>query len=159
RFLCMPADISIELLADHTDLIARVGEIRWEEWGHPPEPEDLDWWVTVTANESGRDHLPVTWVAIDQGQAVGAVGLAVFDLEERRDRTPWIIGMVVSPEYRGMGIGSQLLARLQAFALRQDYSEIWVATGGHAVDFYRKNGWEQTEILRRSTTETATILV
>lgn len=40
--------VSIGLLADHPPLIPAVGEMRWREWGRPPEPESLDWWVEVT---------------------------------------------------------------------------------------------------------------
>src|SRR5215213_1125804 len=113
----MPMNISIKLLADYPHLFPAVGEIRWKEWGHPPEPVSLAWWVNVTRQESGRGTLPVTWVAVDnQGQAVGAVGLGEFDIEERHDRTPWILGMIVASNYRGMGIGAQLLAALEIFA-------------------------------------------
>ena len=153
-------NVSIELLADYPHLFQAVGEMRWKEWGHPPEPDQLEWWVNVTAQESGRNSLPVTWVAVDdQNQAIGAVGLAEFDIEERRDRTPWIIGMIVTPHCRGMGIGRQLLATLEIFAHQNGYSQIWVGTGGQAVDFYQKCGWKLTEVIERPTGETVRILV
>ncbi len=151
--------ISIQLLADYPELIPAVGEIRWRDWGHAPEPEELDWWVNVTEKESGRDNLPVTWVAIDeQGQAVGAVGLAPLDIEERRDRTPWVIGMIVSPETRERGIGRALLSALEAFASSKGYGQIWVGTGDQAVHFYEKCGWTLTESIERTTGETVLIL-
>ncbi|MBI1282454.1 MAG: GNAT family N-acetyltransferase [Anaerolineaceae bacterium] len=155
----MPTNISIKFLADYPHLISTVGEIRWKEWGHPPEPESLDWWVKVTERQSGRDHLPVTWVAIDdQNQAVGAVGLAEFDIEERHDRTPWVIGMIVVDDNRNRGIGAQLLAALEQFASQAGYSQIWVATGEPAVGFYQKCGWMLTEIIQRPHGETPKIL-
>jgi hypothetical protein len=81
--------VSVELLADHLHLVSAMGEMRWREWGHPPEPEALDWWVDITAPEAGRGGLPITWVAIDApGKVIGAVGLNEFDIEERRDRSP-----------------------------------------------------------------------
>lgn len=151
--------ISVALLADHPHLIPTVGEIRWKEWGHPPEPESLDWWIDVTSREAGREALPVTWVAIDPlGQAVGAVGLGEFDVEERRDRSPWVLGMIVAAPYRGMGIGRKLMSALESFAYDRGQSRVWVATGGPAVDFYRKCGWEMTEILHRSSGEVMSIL-
>jgi GNAT superfamily N-acetyltransferase len=138
--------ISVQLLADYPHLISAVGAIRWREWGHPPEPTSLNWWVDVTAREAGRDTLPVTWVAIDaQGQAVGAVGLGEFDIEERRDRSPWVLGMIVLPELRGLGIGSQLMGSLEAWAGQHGYPQVWVATGGRAVQFYQKCGWVLVE--------------
>src|SRR5947209_2567806 len=123
--------IAVQLLADNENLIAAIGKLRWREWGRAPEPEDLDWWVNVTAREAGRDHMPLTWVAIDErGGALGAVGLGEFDIEERRDRSPWVLGMIVRPDRRGMGIGRLLLAHLEAWAGIHVYTQVWVATGG-----------------------------
>jgi GNAT superfamily N-acetyltransferase len=151
--------VSVELLADHQHLVSAIGEIRWREWGHPPEPEHLDWWVDITARESGRDTLPVTWVAIDSlGRALGAVGLGAFDIEERHDRSPWVLGMIVALQGRGMGIGRQLLGTLEAWAHQRGYSRAWVATGGRAVDFYQKCGWELAEIISRPSGEVVTVL-
>lgn len=151
--------ISIELLADHPYLVPVIGEIRWREWGHPPEPESLDWWIEVTAREAGRDELPVTWVAIDlDGQAVGAVGLGQFDIEERRDRSPWVLGMIVTAGYRDKGIGGKLMKALESWAYHHGYSQAWVATGGRAVNFYQKCGWELAEVISRSSGEAVSVL-
>lgn len=63
-------------MADVPHLVAAVGQIRWREWGHAPEPDGLSWWVDVTGREAGREGLPVAFVAVDMvGEAVGAVGL------------------------------------------------------------------------------------
>jgi GNAT superfamily N-acetyltransferase len=151
--------VTIGLLADHPQLVPAVGQIRWREWGRPPEPESLDWWVDATTREAGRAELPVTWVAFDsRGEAVGAVGLGRFDIEERRDRSPWVLGMIVTVQQRGLGSGSKLMKALEAWAQGHAYSQIWVATSGRAVDFYRKCGWELTETFQRSSGETVLIL-
>lgn len=151
--------VSVELLADNPQLIPTVAEIRWREWGHPPEPESLDWWVEVTAREAGRESLPVTWVAIDsRGQALGAVGLGQFDIEERRDRSPWVLGMIVAAANRGRGIGGQLMQALEEWAYQYGYSQAWVATGGRAIRFYQKCGWVLSERVDRSSGETMSIL-
>jgi GNAT superfamily N-acetyltransferase len=151
--------VSIELLADHPHLVPAVGQIRWREWGHPPEPESLDWWIDVTAREAGRTDLPVSWVAIDiPGKTVGAVGLGEFDIEERHDRSPWVLGMIVVAERRGLGIGGQLMEALESWARQRGYSQVWVATGGRAVDFYRKCGWDLTEVFNRPSGEVVSIL-
>ncbi len=150
--------LSVHLLADHPELVAAVGEMRWREWGHAPEPEELEWWVDVTAREAGREGLPVTWVAIDdRGCAVGAVGLAQFDLEERSDRSPWLIGMIVSRPLRGKGIGGTLVERLTAYARDRGYADVWVATGGKAIDFYKKHGWHLFEVLDQSSGESTVL--
>lgn len=154
-----PGAVTVQLLADNERLIAAIGEMRWREWGHAPEPEDLGWWVAGTAREAGRDDLPITWVALDgRGGALGAVGLGEFDLEERRDRSPWVWGMIVRPDRRGMGVGSLLMAQLEAWAGTHGYEQVWVATGGRAIDFYRKCGWELSETVERLSGEAASVL-
>ena len=154
-----PSIVSIELLADHPHLIPAVGELRWREWGHPPEPERLDWWIDVTAREAGREDLPVTWVAIDSGgHAVGAVGLGKFDIEERRDRSPWVLGMIVDVQYRNGRIGSKLMEALELWAHQKGHFHTWVATGGRAVDFYQKCGWKLAEMIQRPSGEIVSIL-
>jgi GNAT superfamily N-acetyltransferase len=151
--------VTIQLLADNEQLIGAIGELCWREWGHAPEPEDLDWWVEVTRREAGRDSLPISWVAIDEdGAALGRVGLGEFDIEERRDRSPWVLGMIVQPEHRGKGIGGLLMAQLEAWAASQGYPQAWVATGGRAIGFYQKCGWEVSETIKRPSGETATVL-
>ena len=154
-----PGLVTIQLLADNQHLIEPIGDLRWREWGHAPEPEDRNWWVDVTAREAGRGRLPITWVAIDdRGGARGAVGLDVFDLEERRDRSPWVVGMIVHPNHRGMGFGSLLIATLEAWAQSHGYEQVWVATGGRAIDFYRKCGWEMSEKVERASGEIVSVL-
>jgi GNAT superfamily N-acetyltransferase len=152
-------NISIKLLADQPELIAAVGELRWRDWGNPADPDSLDEWVKISEKEAGYDRLPVTWVAIDDhGQTVGVIGLDEFDIDERRDRSPWVVGVIVAADRRSTGIGSQLMAALEAFAHSKDYSQLWVATGGRAVNFYQKCGWKLTEIIERPNGEKVSIL-
>ncbi|TDD17962.1 GNAT family N-acetyltransferase [Nonomuraea diastatica] len=67
--------------------------------------------MRITEREAGLDDLPVTFVAMDgTGRVLGGVGLSMYDLEERRDRSPWVVGMIVRPEQHGAGVG-QLLVR------------------------------------------------
>src|SRR5689334_21810214 len=151
--------VTIALLADHEHLIPALGELCWREWGHPPEPTDLSWWIETTRGEAGRDQLPMTWVALDgDGAALGRVGLGEFDIEERRDRSPWVLGMIVQPDRRGSGIGSLLMAQLEAWAANVGYTQAWVATGDQAIDFYRKCGWELSETIERDSGETTRVL-
>ena len=154
-----PTNISIKLLADQPHLIGAVGELRWREWGDSADPDSLDRWIKISEAEAGYDRLPVTWVAVDdQGQVVGAIGLDKFDIEERRDRSPWVVGVIVAAHRRSSGIGGQLMAALEAFAHVSGNPQLWVATGGRAVSFYQKCGWMLTEIIERPSGERVSIL-
>jgi hypothetical protein len=100
----------------------------------------------------------MTWVASDQSGALGAVGVGQFDIEERRDRSPWVLGMIVRGDRRGAGIGRLLLAYLEVgTCYRQGYEQLWVATGGAAVGFYQRCRWRIYETVDRDF-EPATVL-
>ena len=81
-----------------------------------------------------------------------------FDLDERQDRSPWVVGAIVRPARRGKGIGHALMAGLETWATKLGIDQIWVATGGRAVHFYQQCGWEHVEDLLTEGGEMATIL-
>ncbi|HXH78273.1 GNAT family N-acetyltransferase [Nocardioides sp.] len=142
---------STALLADLPECIPAVADLRWREWGHPPEPVERSFWLDVTTREAGRSALPVTFVCLDDsGEVVGAVGLDVHDLEERRETSPWVIGTIVSPDRRGSGAGRLLMRHLEHWATEHGFGELWVGTSG-AAGFYRGCGWQPTEDFVTST--------
>jgi len=151
--------VTIESLADRPDLMVAVARIRYNEWGGEPGREDLRWWVDTTREESGRDGLPVTFVATDaDGEAVGAVGIIPVEYAELADRGPWVVGTIVRADRRGRGIGTALLARLARWAADEGFDRVWVATGGPAVDFYRGCGFTVTEVARLADGDAVTVL-
>jgi GNAT superfamily N-acetyltransferase len=137
------------LLADHPELVAEVGVLRWREWGDAPTPGD---WIEITAREAGSEHLPITLVAMDlDGHALGAVALGdrddALDETERRDRGPWLLGMVVRRPERLCGVGRLMVSAVEDVARSRGHDRVWVATGDHAVEFYRHCGWSDDEQL------------
>ncbi len=149
---------SICLLADRPECIAAIADMRWREWGHSPEPEDPAFWLETTSREAGRDRLPVTFVAVESsGDAIGTVGLDEFDLEERRDRSPWITGTIVRSDYRRAGVGRALMECVETWAAEQDIAEVWVGTGA-ADSFYRRCGWQPIETYTTTVGQRMTVL-
>jgi len=154
-----PPPVTIELLADRPDLLTPLAHIRWREWGDEPGRQDLQWWIDTTINESGRETPPVTFVAVNPvDQAVGGVGLAPFDPPERTDRGPWVVGTIVRADRRGEGVGTALMNHLRQWATTAGITQLWVATGRPAIDFYRACGFAITEVLDRNNGEQTTIL-
>lgn len=154
----MPAATVIALLADMPECIPAVADMRWREWGHPPEPEDPSWWLETTAREAGRSELPVTFVAVDaSGDAIGAVGIDEYDLDERRDTSPWVTGMIVRDDRRSLGVGGALMRRAESWALQHGVVEMWVGTDT-AARFYQQCGWQPVEVYTTGTGERVSVL-
>jgi predicted N-acetyltransferase YhbS len=143
--------LTVTLLADSLASAEAVAMLRWQEWGCPPEPEDPAWWLEVTLSEAGKEELPVTFVARDDvGAVLGAVGLDIYDLDDRHDTTPWVTGMIVRHDLRGQGIGSKLMRHLERWAAEHHIAEAWVGTESAAA-FYEKCGWIPQERFVTST--------
>src|SRR5215467_7638334 len=120
---------TICMLADRPDLAVGWAELHWREWGGEPGREELAWWVNDAQQAVRRECVPVAFVAVgDDGTVLGGVGMHEYDLDERRDRSPWVVGTIVRPDRRGQCIGQALMARLQAWAAEAGIEQVWVAT-------------------------------
>jgi N-acetylglutamate synthase-like GNAT family acetyltransferase len=53
-------------------------------------------------------------------------------------RAPWVGGMIVRPDLRGSGVGTILMAGLDAWARAAGIAQAWVVTARRAIDFYRQ---------------------
>lgn len=158
----MTSSISaITLLADRPDLAAKWAELHWREWGNEAGREELSWWVDDASQAVRRTNVPVALIALGHDDEVlGGVGLHQFDLEERRDRSPWVVGMIVRADRRGEGIGQALMAHLEAWAVNAAIEQVWVCTetDGGAVPFYLQCGYERIEDLATHRGDIVTIL-
>ena len=150
--------VTVSLLADFPDAIPAVAGMRWQEWGHAPEPEDPAWWLDVSAREAGRDGLPVTFVARSAANEVlGAVGLDTYDLDERRETSPWVTGVIVRRDHRKKGVGRTLMQHLERWAAEHGIAEAWVGTD-LARTFYERCGWTLLETFTNTTGQQISVL-
>jgi GNAT superfamily N-acetyltransferase len=159
----LPPAVGIEFLADHPALIPAIGQLRYDEWGAASQT-GLAGWTAITAREAGRAELPITWVALaDNGEALGAAGLQPgSDLAGRSEFCPAVVGVIVAPGYRGLGIGRRLLTAIAQWAQEHGRGPLYVVTGDTAVGFYRQCGWglvEETTITGPDTQATERVNV
>ena len=148
----------IVMLADRPELAAGWAKLHWREWGAEPGQETLAWWVTDAERVLERERVPVAFVAVDEAGAVlGGVGMHEFDLVERRDRSPWVVGTIVRADRRGTGIGQALVTHLTLWAIRVGITQMWVATE-HARAFYERCGFQFVEELAPQRGEVVSVL-
>lgn len=134
-------EILVGSLAAHPHLAPAVVDIAWASWGDGLPQEEYERWLRLAQEDARRNsRFSAGFVALHEGQAVGTVQLHEFDIEAMADRSPWVCGMIVKPEYRGKGIGRRLLAALESFAASRGVDTVWVFTGA-AAGFYQQCGW------------------
>ena len=94
---------------------------------------------------------PVVLVALlPSGEPCGTVTLDYGDMSDRPEMSPWLSSLFVPPQFRGHGIGSQLVRFMQETV--RDLSDVdmlylWVDLGKKQIGMYQKCGFEEIEQL------------
>lgn len=140
----MTQPVSIELLADHRELLPLLQEWFESEWpsyyganGPGNALEDL----RAFAN---RGSLPIGAVALRQGVACGVAALKPESIASHRHLSPWAAAGLVSPSERGKGIGSLLLAALEREAGKLGFPFIYCGTST-AESLLQRCQWQLME--------------
>lgn len=139
----MGVTIRVESFSAHPDLIEDVVGMAWAEWGGTLSAGEHARWLREAERDCRLNTVfSAGLVALNEHEAVGTVQLHEFDIDAMRDRSPWICGMVVRPEYRRMQVGRRLLEAAHRFAAVNGVERLWVFTE-RAAGFYEACGWER----------------
>ena len=107
------------------------------------EQEDLQVYVRGFG-ESPHDHC---LVAECDGKIVGAVWVRLMDdYGHRDDQTP-SLAISLYPDYRGQGIGTQLLRQMMELLRQEGYAQVSLSVqkANYALRMYQKAGFEIVE--------------
>lgn len=83
-------------------------------------------------------RIPLSLIARVDGQLVGTVNLIENDDRKRTHLRPWLAAMVMAKEFRGQGVGTQLVRALLAEAQRLGFATVYFGTDGSG--FYERIG-------------------
>ena len=109
--------------------------------------------VTPQLEWDGMDEKAIHFLVFNDKAAIGCARAIVIKNHMQLGR------MAVLKEYRGQGIGSALIEKAMTTAKLNQLSAIYISAQCHAIDFYKKFGFEVTsdiyldaEILHRDMT-------
>jgi predicted N-acetyltransferase YhbS len=80
------------------------------------------------ATASDPDTIPLSLLALCDDTPIGTVNLVENDNDERPDLSPWLAALLVLPEHRGQGVGSQLVRSVIAEAARLGIRQVFLGT-------------------------------
>ncbi|MDA2938541.1 GNAT family N-acetyltransferase [Acidobacteria bacterium AH-259-A15] len=153
---CAPmiADLRIEYLADHPELLPQIARWQYGEWGHLNPGDSIERRIRTLQGHLNRDCIPMTLVALLDSVAVGSASFVEHDLPDRKDLSPWLASVFVLPDHRRRGIGSALVRRVVDEAYRLKISPIFLFTWDQE-SLYRSLGWRVRERTRSGKSEIA----
>ena len=86
------------------------------------------------------------FVSHDNGWPIGCGLLSTEDLPSRNELTPWLSNLFIKEEYRGRGIGTQLIKFILDEAKKLGFPKVWLYTDNEkTLSLYTKLGWRFVE--------------
>jgi len=92
--------------------------------------------VTPQLEWDGMDEKAIHFLVFNDNAAIGCARAIVIKDHMQLGR------MAVLKEYRGQGIGSALIEKAMTIAKLNQLSAIYISAQCHAIDFYKKFGFE-----------------
>jgi GNAT superfamily N-acetyltransferase len=132
------------LLAENPELVPILARWHFEEWGHLTPDRPFEQWVERMQGRANRDQIPLTVVAFEGEEPVGLASLVFYDMDTRKDLSPWLAGVFVSPAFRGRGHGAALVTAIEEQAAQLGIETLYLYTNT-AQGLYERLGWKEIE--------------
>ena len=133
----------IEPIAAHPGRVDMLAAWHHAQWGHL-----YSHWTYEICRDELAEHasrpsgLPVTLLALEDGQLLGSVSLVFEDAPELQEHgSPWLASLYVRPEARGRGLGAALARAAVARAAAEGVDELFLFTPEHR-EFSARLGWK-----------------
>lgn len=134
----------IERLSAGSPHVATLAGWTHAAWGHLNPGMTLDDAFERLRGECGAGGVPSVFVAMHDGVPVGTASLVADDMRDRPDLSPWLASVFVLPEWRGQGIASSLVRRVEAEARDSGIALFHLYTPDQQA-LYRRLGWQAVE--------------
>lgn len=80
-------------------------------------------------------------MATYDGHPAGTCLLVTSEIDPLHDVSPWLAGLYVAPEFRGLGVGRILAGAIEEQARLRGISRIYLYTDDGEVPYYQKLRW------------------
>ena len=134
-------------LFTHPQLINAVANMIYNEfWANVEDGMSVADLVAHLKTATQPQQIPLSLIALVDGQLAGTVNLIENDDDKRAHLRPWLAAMVVRADLRGQGIGTALVNALLAEAPLMKIPTVYFGTDGPG--FYTRLGAVKHEHVR-----------
>lgn len=123
-------------LTDRPELKEKAALWFHEKWGIPLEAYRESMEECLTKNTA----VPQWYMAMDNGQIIGGLGVIANDFHNRKDLAPNVCAVYTEKERRGNGIAGALLHYVCADMKKNGIDTLYLVTDH--TSFYERYGWE-----------------
>jgi len=137
-------EYQIDYLGNKKDFFDSLVSLWLMEWGSSTKKAYIEAKKKKYRERLSTTNPPFVLVAFEGNELIGSAGLSNHDLEKRPDLSPWLVGVLVRPEFRNHGVASSLIAEVIDKARRLGYERLYLHTE-KAQGLYEKLGWHFLE--------------
>ena len=138
--------MKIAYLKEYSEWIPTVAQWFYEEWGIFHPGLDVKGIVKRLHERTNTDKIPMTLVAVEHNEVIGTISLKEYDMDTRKQYSPWLASLYVRNGFRNRGVGLKLinagLEQARCLGIRRIY--LYTRARKH-VDFYLIQGWTLVE--------------
>ena len=134
----------IVYLAERADLIPELVGWFYEEWGHNYPDLTQASIEGKLRRRLNRDRIPLVLVLLRDDSPIASASLKIREMETHPQYLHWLGSVYVKPEYRGKGIGSNLVQYSVNEAKRLAVYDLYLYTRSRE-NFYTRLGWKPIE--------------
>jgi GNAT superfamily N-acetyltransferase len=141
--------IRIDYLSNHRHLIPELSTLLYAEWHDLYQAASLTQQDLISALEQRcvTHALPLTLVAVDaEGQLIGAGSIKLDEPGTKAGLSPWLGGIYIKQQQRGLGLGAQIVTALELQARALGVTALYLSADT-AEAFYLRLGWQVLERL------------
>lgn len=136
--------VKIEHLAAHPEFIPELAVLHFAEWSYLNPGGSLEGKTDYLRRNCGRSGVPSFIIAVEGADLVGSASLIAHDMDNRPELTPWLADVFVKPEYRGQGVATSLIRRIEFEAKSVVITKLYLYTPD-AAGLYRRLGWNAVD--------------
>lgn len=137
--------MELVLLADDPSAIEKVAGWYFEEWASDVEGVTLEQVVTKVSTFTGRDTAPMSVLAKEGDEIVGAAEFKIREMDIYPDYEFWMGGVFVDKEHRGKGVAAALVSEVLCRAKGAGVERLYLQTEDLSGGLYRQHGFEPLE--------------
>ncbi|MFD2191239.1 GNAT family N-acetyltransferase [Pistricoccus aurantiacus] len=138
--------LEIRRLLPGSPHLTLVAKWQYEQWGNLSPKTSQEAWQEELLRECSFDGIPAVLLALVKGYPVATASLVEADMETRRELSPWLASVYVLPEWRGQGIASRLVRKVECEAQSVGITRLYLFTPDQQA-LYHRLGWKDKETL------------
>ena len=136
--------VTTDFLQNHPAFVLRLVEHSGREWEHLYD----GWGRKEALREYAAQHtdgaLPLSLVAMEKAELLGAVSLISEDLPGFEPWNPWLASLFVLPQHRGRGVAAFLVREAEKMLRQNGIRTAYLFTES-AQGLFFKLGWQPVE--------------